>query len=314
MKRALLVLFLVLVAGGTVGARAAEVASPPDNLRVVGAPARITFRWPATKNAGPLEIFAGDRLVQNLSVPGNSAQVELAPGPLYQWRVRSLAPGAPDVVPLRKLFVETLPKFSFDGKPGKPGETPSSTGYGVTVTNGAPGGPGGEGGEGEDVQVTLRREGEYIRFTLAAFPVNRTFLLLPSSMPIQVVSRGGPGGPGGSGEQGAPGQYVNPNVNPTYPYGVPPYVDGGAGGPGGPGGNGGRGGDITVDLGGDSSLAPYVQAQAPGGAAGRGGAGGRGGQPSTYGQVGTAVYGRAGADGVAGPSGAPGPAGTVMIR
>lgn len=298
-------LVLVLWFCTTLAAQAAEAISPPDGATVVGAPARVTFRWPAPKAPCLLEIFSGGRPIQSVSATNGTATLDLVPGPLYQWRVRTANARVPDVVPERRLVVDGDLRFSFDG---------------------AAGGPGGRGADGEDVKVSLKREGDFVRITIASFKVNRSFLMLPSSMPLQFTVRGGSGGAGVAGKDGADGAIWYPSGN-TGTYLPPPSsLDGLPGERGGPGGDGGNGGDVSVDTNGDRALAEYVQVNCKGGAPGRGGAGGRGGRAGTVGNQGANPYGpgygygygyqpgRPGADGADGPPGAPGLEGTVTIR
>lgn len=306
--RRILLLVVFLAACGV--SRAADSISPADGVTLVGSPARITFRWPAPKEPALLEIFSSGRLLKTVSAEGEQATLDLPPGPMYQWRVRRVRPGAAEVVPLRRLIVDGALQFSFDGVAGRPGADGDAAGEA--------GQPGADGSRGEDVRLVLRREGDAVRVTFSSTRVNRSFLMLPSSMPLQVTTCGGAGGAGGMGSSGAAGQSWSPLAGQsTAPAQV--YLNGQAGGAGGPGGNGGPGGDVTLDTGGDRSLEALVQVTCRGGTSGRGGRGGRGGPAGTmtgggY-QAGAGYFvGTDGASGPNGPDGERGPDGRVTVR
>lgn len=289
-----LVLLSLVLLGPVDPASAQQGATPPDNARIVGSVPEIPLRWPAAAKAYRVEVFAAGKPCYSQPATTNTLVVRLVPGPVYQWRVLAYQGNKfVELVPLRTFQFSAERSLHFDGAAGSPGR--------------GPGAAGATGQDGQTVNISLVGEPDYVRIRVAGNIQEPEVLLLRTSKPVIVTSRGGDGGSGDAGAAGASG-YLQPGYD---AMGRPCYqvFAATAGGPGGAGGNGGNGGTITIRAQG-VDWKKCVRLVLDGGREGQGGAGGPGGTvaPLTYGgyALGNVLITGTNAPGPTGPQGAPG--------
>lgn len=277
-----LTLALVLTAGIAAWAQDDGI-SPAPNAMIVGSTPTVTFRWRGDAPAYQFDLYATNQRVQSTTVSKSMITLPLAPGPSYRWSVRALSGGRfTEIVPFRGFQLSTNLTLSFDGGPGRPGETINLQ----TPQQGANGGPGGPGQPGMSVGVQVEpapglAAADMVRVVVQG-NTRQTFYLLKSSAPLLITANGGAGGVGGAGADGMQGL-----LQPQYDasgriigwYQTLPTP----GGDGGPGGRGGDGGTVTIQSSVPADAARLVTVRADAGRGGQGGRGGRGGAaPSPY--------------------------------
>lgn len=243
----------------------AQEALPPEGAQVIPGAEGVLLTWPTTTPGRYLvQVYCEQKTVLEQEVQGGKLSVSLRGGLAYQWQVNLLQPtGFLPVVSNREFQVvaqNELVDAGADGASGGPGPGNSFEFDGKPGQNGA------------DLNVTLSRDGAYVRaFVSGGVIANRLLYFAPDAQPFLLAV---PGGRGGNGAAGAPDY--------AYSNGVEEYD----GSPGGNGGQGGAGGTITVVSNG-LSVGDYLLFNTrggPGGSAGPGG--GPGESPGTPGAPG----------------------------